>query len=76
MASSIFRTTDGIALAIPDDVAERYHLAEGVEVEVIPTEDGILLQPIGVAPWFSIEWEYALEDVLEYYRPALELARD
>ncbi|MBM2812470.1 MAG: hypothetical protein HW416_3229 [Chloroflexi bacterium] len=76
MASNIFRTADGMALAIPDDIAQRYHLDEGVEVEVIPTEDGILLQPIGVAPWFSIEWEYALEDVLEYYRPALELARD
>jgi hypothetical protein len=74
MASAVFQTDAGLALAIPDDVAQRYHLALGVEVEVIPTEDGILLRPIGVAPWFSIEWEYALEDVLEYYRPALELA--
>ena len=44
----------------------------GAAVEIIPDEDGIVLQPIGVAPWFSIGWEQALEAVVEHYRGALD----
>jgi AbrB family looped-hinge helix DNA binding protein len=75
MAGKLFRSRAGLALVIPADVADRYHLAPGVEVDVIPVEDGILLEPLGVAPWFSIEWEQALDFVLEQYRPALEALR-
>lgn len=66
--------TDGgrLSLRIPDAVARRYHLTEGVEMEIVQTEEGIMLRPLGVEPWFSIEWEQALEDVLEYYGPVLE----
>jgi hypothetical protein len=66
--------TDGgrLSLRIPDAVARRYHLTDGVEMEIVPTEEGIMLRPLGVEPWFSIEWEQALEDVLEYYGPVLE----
>jgi len=58
---------DGIAITIPSDIAARFHLDEGVEVEVDPTEEGIFLRPVGVGPWFSIEWERALDAVMERY---------
>jgi len=66
--------TDGgrLSLRIPNAVAKRYHLTEGVEIQIVQTEEGVLLRPLGVEPWFSIEWEEAVEDVLEYYGPALE----
>jgi len=63
-------------LVIPPEMAERYHLAAGVEVEIIATDDGIMLEPLDVEPWFSVEWERALEAVLEDHREALDLARD
>lgn len=72
MAGKLFKSRAGLALVIPQVVADRYHLAPGVEVEVIPIEDGILLEPLGVDPWFSVEWEQALDFVLEQYGPALE----
>ncbi len=56
-----------IIIAIPEDVAVRFHLDEGVEVEIDPTEEGIFLRPVGVAPWFSVEWERALNAVWEQY---------
>jgi hypothetical protein len=68
------QTSDGVSVAVPPDIAERYHLAPDVEVDVIPTDDGILLKPIGVGSWFSVEWERALDAVLEWHRPALEMA--
>ena len=72
MAEKLFRRGGGLALSIPKELADRYHLAPGVQVEIVPTDEGIFLQPIGVAPWFSIEWERALDAVLDQYRPALE----
>lgn len=72
MASKLFKSGSGVGLIIPRAVAQRYHLAPGIQVEVIPSEEGIFLQPIGVDPWFSVEWERALDSVLEWYRPALE----
>ena len=74
MLSKVFQSSEGLSLAMPPDMADRYHLAPDVEVEVIPTDDGILLKPIGVASWFSVEWERALDAVLEWHRPALEMA--
>jgi hypothetical protein len=35
-------------------------------------EEGIFFRPVGVESWFSVEWERAMEAVLERYRPALE----
>lgn len=71
--AKLFSHDDELALAIPAEIATRYHLAPDVEVEIITTDDGILLHPIGVAPWFSIEWEQALDAVVEQYRPALDM---
>lgn len=62
---------DGVSVTIPADIAERFHLAEGVEVEVDPTEEGIFLRPVGVGPWFSIEWERALDAVMGMYGDSL-----
>jgi len=64
---------DRLALPFPETVAARYHLATDVEVEVIETEEGILLRPIGVEPWFSFEWERALDGVVEWYGGALAM---
>lgn len=72
MAGKLFKSRAGLALVIPPAIADRYHLAPGVEIEVIPTEEGILLEPLGVGPWFSVEWEEALDFVVEQYGPALE----
>jgi hypothetical protein len=69
---ALFSSDGGLGLHIPQTVAARYHLAAGVEVQVVQTEEGILLRPVGVEPWFSIEWEHALDDVLHYYGAALE----
>jgi hypothetical protein len=35
-------------------------------------EEGIFFRPVGVEVWFSVEWERALDAVLERYRSALE----
>jgi len=72
MQSRLFAHDGELVVSIPRDVAERYHLADGVEVEIVPDEDGIVLQPIGVAPWFSLGWEQALDAVVEHYRDALD----
>lgn len=72
MTSQFFEHGGEVAITIPREVAERYHLAPGVEVEIIPDEDGIVLQPIGVEPWFSMEWERALDAVVEHYGAALD----
>ena len=76
MQSKLFASGDGLALAIPPEIAERYHLAPDVVVEITPTDDGIMLEPLDVAPWFSVEWERALDAVLEQHREALEMAGD
>jgi hypothetical protein len=70
--SEIVQTSDGLCVRIPDDVAQRYHLGPGVKVELSPVEEGIFFRPVGVEAWFSVEWERALEAVLERYQPALE----
>jgi bifunctional DNA-binding transcriptional regulator/antitoxin component of YhaV-PrlF toxin-antitoxin module len=75
MAGKLFKSRAGLAIVIPQAVADRYHLTAGVEIEITPIEEGILLEPIGVEPWFSIEWEQALDFVVEQYRPALEELR-
>ena len=70
------KSGDTVSLTIPRDVAERYHLAAGVEVEISPSDDGIYLVPIDVPAWFSVEWERALDGVIELYKPALEMIRE
>jgi antitoxin component of MazEF toxin-antitoxin module len=72
MPDQFFKQGDQIGVWVPEAEVKRYHLADGVEVEVVPMEEGILLRPVGVAPWFTIEWEQALDAVLEWYGPALE----
>ncbi len=72
MESEIVQTPEGLSVLIPADVAQRYHLDTGVKVELNPVEEGIFFRPVGVEAWFSVEWERALEAVLERYKPALE----
>ena len=76
MASRLFKSGSGLALIIPKKMAERYHLVPGVRMEVVPTDEGLFLQPVDVAPWFSIEWERALDAVVARHRAALEQLND
>lgn len=66
------RVDEGVIITIPAEIANRFHLDEGVEVEIEPTEEGIFLRPVGVGHWFSIEWERSLNAVMEYYGEALK----
>lgn len=72
MAGKLFKSGSGLALIIPRELAERYHLKPGDVVETIPTERGLLVQPVEIVPRLSKEWEAALDAVLDRYRPALE----
>ena len=76
MQTTLVAGEGGLTLVIPPELADRYHLAPGVDVEITATDDGLVLEPLGVEPWFSIEWERALDAVLEDHREALELARE
>lgn len=76
MPEKVFKTRKGLAVVIPAAIARRYHLAAGVEVEVQPVEEGIFLEPQKVAPWFSIEWERALDAVVERYQGAFAMMKD
>src|SRR5438067_9509202 len=53
LTAEIFARDGELGLVLPPDVAQRYHLAPGVRVEISQAEEGIVLVPIGVAPWFS-----------------------
>ena len=70
------RVEEGVIITIPAEIANRFHLDEGVEVEIEPTEDGIFLRPVGVGHWFSIEWERSLNAVMEHYGDALRKMDD
>jgi hypothetical protein len=72
----LFANGDTVAVAIPREVAERYHLAPGVEVEITPSDDGIRLVPVGVPHWFSFEWEAALNEVLERYGTVFQMLKE
>jgi bifunctional DNA-binding transcriptional regulator/antitoxin component of YhaV-PrlF toxin-antitoxin module len=76
MESEAFKSRRGLSIVIPPEVAERYHLAANVRVEIVPEEEGIFIRPLNVEPWFSVEWEEALEAIVERYGPALEAMRD
>ncbi|MPZ13855.1 MAG: hypothetical protein GEU73_05435 [Chloroflexi bacterium] len=72
----LFEHGETVALAIPRELAERYHLAPGVEMEINARDDGVLLTPLGVAQWFSFEWERALDGVLARYGQAIGMLRE
>ena len=76
MAEKVFKTRRGLAVVIPVEIAQRYHLEPGVEIDVQAFEEGIFLEPKDVAPWFSIEWERALDEVVERYRGALAMMKE
>ena len=70
-SGKLFKSGNGLALILPKPVVERYHLAPGVRVEIHQTDEGIVLLPVDVQPWFSIEWERAMNAVLARYTEAL-----
>ena len=61
-----------LSVALPAAIVERCGLAPGTEIEVYLGDDGIYLRPIGIEPWFSVEWEQALATVLEYHGEVIE----
>ena len=72
----LFAQGDTVAVSIPKEVADRYHLAPGVEIEITPGDDGIRLVPVGVPHWFSFEWEAALEAVLDRYGGVFQMLKE
>lgn len=72
MPGKLFKSGSGLALIIPRELAERYQLKAGDLVETIPTERGLLVQPVEMVARLSKEWERALDTIVEGYRPALE----
>ncbi|HZT06972.1 MAG TPA: AbrB/MazE/SpoVT family DNA-binding domain-containing protein [Chloroflexota bacterium] len=54
MKSELFASERGLAITIPPELVDRYHLAAGGSVEVTATDEGLILEPLDVAPWFSI----------------------
>lgn len=72
MAGKLFKSGSGLALIVPKELAERFHLKPGDLVETIATEKGLLVRPVELVPRLSKEWEEALDSVVERYRPALE----
>jgi hypothetical protein len=74
--AKLFERDGELGLTVPAELSARYHLAPDVEVEVIATDDGILLKPIGVAPWFSLAWEDALDFVVQEYGQALVMVAE
>lgn len=76
MAEKLIKRGASVALPIPKELAERYHLEPGVQVEIEGTDAGILLTPIGVPHWFSFEWERALDAVMDRYGTALGMLQE
>lgn len=74
--SQAFKSRRGLCIVIPPEVAERYHLTASVRLEILPEEDGIFLRPLDVEPWFSVEWEQALDAIVERYGAALKAMRE
>ena len=72
----LFAQGDTVAVSIPKEVADRYHLAPGVEIEITPGDDGIRLVPVGVPHWFSFEWEAALDAVLDRYGEVFRMLKE
>lgn len=74
--AALFSNGESVAMPLPKALADRYHLAEGAQVEIYPTDNGIFLRPIGVAAWFSIEWERALDAIVSVHGDALKAIDD
>ena len=72
MTGKLFKSGSGLALIVPKELAERYHLKPGDLVETIATEKGLLVRPVELVPRLSKEWEQALDSVIERYGEALK----
>ena len=56
-----------LGVTLPPELVERCGLTAGTEIEVYLGDDGFYLRPIGIEPWFSVQWEQALATVMEYH---------
>ncbi len=72
MPEELFESESGLALIIPKELVERFHLKPGTLVETMVTKEGILLKPIETGPNLSSEWKEALDTVMKKFRPALD----
>lgn len=70
--TTIRRIGNSAGLTIPKDVLERAHLAEGDEVQIIETEEGILISPYD--PEFEEAMEVYREGARRYRNAMKELA--
>lgn len=70
--TTIRRIGNSAGVTIPKDVLERAQLAEGDEVQIIETEDGILISPYD--PDFDEAMEVYREGARRYRNAMRELA--
>ena len=66
--SIVRRIGTGLGITIPSVIVEKYHLAEGDDLHLVETEEGILLTPFD--PKFS-DWTAAYRQADKKYRKIL-----
>jgi putative addiction module antidote len=73
LKTAVRRVGNSLGVTLPRTVVEHYSLAEGDELHLIETDEGIMLTPFN--PNFT-EWAQAYEKANKRYRNALKaLAR-
>jgi len=73
LKTSVRRVGNSLGITLPKAVVDTYHLAEGDQLNLVQTEEGLFLTPFN--PEF-IAWAKAYERTNKRYRNALKaLAR-
>ncbi|MDI6803793.1 MAG: AbrB/MazE/SpoVT family DNA-binding domain-containing protein [Bacteroidota bacterium] len=68
LKTAIRRVGNSLGITLPKTIIDNYHLDEGDEINIIETEEGIVLSPYN--PKFS-EWVDAFERTNKKYRNTL-----
>lgn len=69
LKTAVRRVGNSLGVTLPKAIVENYRLAEGDELHLIETEDGIILTPFD--PKFS-DWAAAYEKANKRYRNTLK----
>ena len=70
LRTSVRRVGNCLGITLPKTVVENYHLAEGDELHLVETPDGVMLTPFD--PAFA-KWASAYEKVNRRYRNTLRV---
>ena len=68
LKTSVRRVGNSLGITLPKTVVDNYHLAEGDELHLVETDDGLVLTPFN--PEFSA-WAQAYERTNRKFRNAL-----